>query len=232
MKSTTTKFTIIVSLILVIVGLAISFVVRASFLSVGIENINHTDDLKNLAITLEYSWGQDGNAQTLIDDLTNNQEYYINELDTAKCILIVEPTGALKQYRGSFSQTVKVVTVVKSAVDYVIEDDLITIFQYGGFTNVSGSIIYNQTSNIMYPDQMYLVFLDESELNTRANTKEFSFCNGIFACVKLTERNKQSPCVMSFNDGLESMQFCATDEILSAFERVEEAILEKYVAYE
>ena len=83
MKSTTTKFTIIVSLILVVVGLAISFVVRASFLSVGIENINHTDDLKNLAITLEYSWGQDGNAQTLIDDLTNNQEYYINKLDTA-----------------------------------------------------------------------------------------------------------------------------------------------------
>lgn len=232
MKNNIAKATILCSTLLVLIGLVLSYITSASFVSVGIDKITCTDDLQSLSIGLDYIWGADNSEEAIVNDLINNKERYIDELRSSDGIFVIEPTGAITQYRGSYSQTAKIINIAKCPKDYVQTDNIITIYQNGGFTETSAEIVFNQATNIMYPMQHYLVFLDESELNQISHANEYYFHPSIFSCIKLTEREKQSPCGFDFNAGQDSMQFCATSTVLSTFEDLEKSAIEKYNNYD
>lgn len=228
MKNTTTKLMWILSLLLVVGGLIVADITRTSFRSVGLEKIEHTDDLGKYEILVDYAWGQNDSKAT-IEDLIENRNLYIDNLKNADLVLIVEATGSLTQYNGSYAQTAKVSDIVVSSLNYLNKDDLLTIYQYGGFVEEDGKIKFTETTNNLYPGQKYLVFLDESDLNQISGGMDFYFYDSIFSCVKLTDRDKQEPCDLNFNESKETVQFCATDEVLAAFEGIEEALIDKYV---
>lgn len=93
-------------------------------------------------------------------------------------------------------------------------------------------IVFNQTSNVMYPGQYYLVFSNESEINSKTKGNDFYFIPSIFSCVKLTNREMQKPCDIDFNACSGTVQFCNSTTVLSAFERLEVDLINKYDVYE
>lgn len=74
----------------------------------------HTDYIRNLSIKLSFAWGMDGDS-SIVSKLSNNADTTIDELKNADGIYAVESTGKIIQYRGIFSQAVRVIQVIKSS---------------------------------------------------------------------------------------------------------------------
>ena len=229
MKSKTTLITAIIATILCALGLVAAFAVKSSYISLGIENISHVDDLKKMHISIEYVWGQSGEGLNIISDFLENGTFYEDELEDSEYVFVVVPTGELHQFRGSFSQTAQILQILKAPKNEITVGDTVVIFQNGGFYAHEQKIIFNQTSNIMYPENYYLVHLNESELNSTNDPKSFYFFRSIFSCINLLHREDQQECTNNdFNSNQNNNQFCISPDLLDAFMRIEGNIILKY----
>lgn len=230
MKNPTTKTLAVFSLILIIIGLVISKITTDSFVSIGLEDIRHTCDLSGLNIVVDYIWGQNNDDEAIDNDLAENIDQYLIDLSEAESVFVVKPTGLFTQYRGSYSQSAEVIEIVHSSSSFINIGDLITIYQSGGFSLWEDQVHFSQASNVLYPDQLYVVFLNESDLNNKSGNMDFYFYQSSFSCVKLTNRVLQKP-FSDFVGSTETVQFCTTDKVLAAFVNVEEAIINQYKLY-
>ena len=229
MKSKAVKIMIICTVSVLLLGVLLSFAVRSSYRSPEIAKIEYIDDLRDLSIKLSFAWGMDGDKK-IVSQLSNNTDTIIDELKNAGGIYIVEPTGKIEQYRGSFSQVVRIVQIIKPADEITTKDVEIPIFQYGGFSERNGQIEYSRESNVMYPGNQYLVFVSASEVNAVPEKKSFYFWESYFSCVKLTDRRNQTVCDdLDFHSYGDTTHFCATEEILSAFVSLENRIIETFL---
>jgi len=232
MKSKTVKIMTICTVSVLLLGVVLSFAVRNSYRSPEIAKIEHTDDLRDLSIKLSFAWGMDGDKK-IVSQLSNHADTMIEELKNADGIYIVEPTGRIEQYSGSFSQVVRIVQVIKPADERISKEDEIPIFQHGGFSERNGQIEYSRESNMMYPGNQYLVFVSASEVNAVSEKKSFYFWESYFSCVKLTNRDKQKVCNdLEFHSLMDTTHFCTSEEILSAFVLLENKIIETFLPEE
>lgn len=228
MKNKITLYIVIFLIAIFVLGAAVSVIVKNSYSSLGIEKVNDVSDLDQLDIQIEYAYGMNSEEESFCENLNNNARSYIENLEVAPVVLVVEPCGSIKQYRGSYSQEVEVREVLKCDNDNIQIDSIINIYQYGGFENHDGILTYTQMTNLMYPDNSYLVFLEESELNTYMDRNEFYYYDSIFSCIKLTGDVGKTCTSLDFNECKEIHYFCVSDRMLESILSVEQTILEEY----
>ncbi len=147
-----------------VVGISASFLTRRSYISVGIEKIHTVSDMEELGIvTAPERQEASGEAITLYGDVIDGAEYE----------LIVEPVGDFVQYRGSYAQRAKVAEVVSG--DETLVGQTIAIYHSGGLYCSHNKIKFESSLELMYPENLYHVYLNESELNEYMEEKEFYF---------------------------------------------------------
>lgn len=221
MKSKLSVFMAVFIVVCTVVGLSYTVVLRNRFTSKGIEQIETVDDLKNLDIHTNLIMTS-AEAKFVSADTT---------LEEGTSVLVVEPTGKFHQYRGSFSQEVEVISVQDGECD-VEPGELIQIYRAFGIRYrddgvINDEIIYPLYVNIMYPENRYLVFVGESELNVYLTQKEF-YVNKSYPSVINIDLEEPKPASSDFNqcEGLDI--FCATQEVADEVYEVERQILKKY----
>lgn len=172
----------IVFVAVLLIGSIASVLTRKSYASVGIEELETIYDVEKLGIQ---TW-EEG---TFIPE--EDMSSYVEALDAAASVMVVEPKEAFAQYWNSYSQEVMVKKVIRGKEE--LTGKTVTVYNIGGFKNSNGEIVYESNIGLMYPDSQYLIFLDESELNEYGSEKEFFFYDygAVGSCINLDEENLQ-----------------------------------------
>lgn len=232
MRNRNILFMCIFTMAVLFLGITVSINTKKSYISLGIENVSDVNELQNLEIQINYAYGINHDEKSFCKDLETNTEAYIEDLDTASAILLIEPLGNFKQFRGSYSQDAVVSEIIRCENNTIEVGSTITIYQYGGIENHNGILNYVQTTNLLYPDNMYLVFLEESELNTYTGKNEFYYSNSIFSSIKLNDNAAETCTSFDFNECNDIHFFCVSEKISKSILLFEDALFQKYnIAY-
>ena len=226
MKNKLTTFTAAFLALCVIVGLGYCVILRHKFPSVGIEKVHHVDDLKKLDIRNQYLMSA-GETKYVTADTSY--------LEPNTYVLVVRPTGAFHQYRGSFSQDVEVLDI-RAGSGKLEVGDKIQIFraygiQYGGGLTANGIeegvIGYTLYENVMYPEYRYLVFVQASELNRYQTRQQYYSNKGYPSVINIDAENPRAATEF-FNDCRDIDFFCTTDEAAEKVYQAQRELMAKY----
>lgn len=210
----------------IVVGLCFCVVLRNKFPSVGIEKIETVDDLENLDIKMQYIM-----TESQANRVTADTTY----LDGETYVLVVRPTGKFRQYRGSFSQEVEVLDVRAGGND-LKAGEVVQIFrsfgvQCGGgltFNGIEEGVIgYTLHENVMYPENRYLIFVEQSELNEYLTQKEFYVNKGLPAVINM-DLAVPHAAPENFNECRDIDIFCTTDAAAEKVYYVQRELMAKY----
>lgn len=215
---------LLISGVLVVIGLAVAIHARLSLTSIGIEDVASVTDLRALDIQIEYRRGQDGTAEKLREHYRTEGQQYVDMACEAPVSLVVAPLDDFHQYRGSFSQRVRVEQVVRS-VDNVQPGDEITIFRSGGLVNRDGVVTYDGTDNVLLPGQRYLVFLEPSELNSYTDEQSYSEVGTTLDIIPLNRERPPACTSTDYGTYAECPIFCADVSVVDALYDLQEMVL-------
>lgn len=217
---------LLISGVLVVIGLAVAIHARLSLTSVGIEDVASVTDLRALDVQIGYRSGQDGKAETLCTHYRTEGQQYVDMVCEAPTALVVVPLDDFHQYRGSFSQRVRVEQVIHS-MDVVKPGDEITIFRSGGLVNRSGIVTYDGTVNVLLPEQTYLVFLEPSNLNPYTDVQSYSTLGIDLAIIPLNRERPPACTSTDYSVYAECPVFCSEMSVVNALYDLQEEILER-----
>lgn len=217
---------LLISGVLVVIGLAVAIHARLSLTSVGIEDVASVTDLRALDVQIGYRSGQDGKAETLCTHYRTEGQQYVDMVCEAPTALVVVPLDDFHQYRGSFSQRVRVEQVIHS-MDVVKPGDEITIFRSGGLVNRDGIVTYDGTVNVLLPGQTYLVFLEPSNLNPYTDVQSYSTLGIDLAIIPLNRERPPACTSTDYSVYAECSVFCSEMSVVNALYDLQEEILER-----
>lgn len=218
---------LLISGVLVVIGLAVAIHARLSLTSVGIEDVASVTDLRALDVQIGYRSGQDGKAETLCTHYRTEGQQYVDMVCEAPTALVVVPLDDFHQYRGSFSQRVRVEQVIHS-MDVVKPGDEITIFRSGGLVNRDGIVTYDGTDNVLLPEQGYLVFLESSELNAYTDEQSYSELGTTLDIIPLNRERPPACTSMDYSAYAQYAVFCADASVVDALYDLQDTVLEQY----
>lgn len=224
-------FAIAFSMAMLIAGIVGGILVRGSYTSAGIEKVRTLQDLQQLDIVINCSMIGDGEEKEnlVYEHYKENADMYIEQLKDADVICVVIATGNLEFYRGSFYQEVIVKQVIEDASGSLEIDDVIKIFDYECLVSTNGRINYKDSTNLLNPDNGYLVFITESELNDIADRKNYNFIDNTFSCICLNREQEQKVCASDdFWENWGINEFFYSQKLLNQYLEIEERIIECY----
>ncbi len=99
-------------------------------------------------------------------------------------IAVASATGKLRQTEGSLGQEIHIEEVIRGG-DLVECGETGYLYQYFGFQEADGRIQYGNLLNLMQPGERYLVFLEESPLNTYQKEAAYLLASDFFGYVKI-----------------------------------------------
>lgn len=216
----------LISGILFVIGLAVAVHARLSLTSVGIEDVDSVSSLRALDIQIGYRSGQDGTAETISEHYQTEGQQYVDMACEAPVALVVAPLDDFHQYRGSFSQRVRVEQVVRSSGDIKPGNEIV-IFRTGGLVNRSGIVTYDGTVNVLLPGQTYLVFLEPSNLNPYTDVQSYSTLGIDLAIIPLNRERPPACTSTDYSVYAECSVFCSEMSVVNALYDLQEEILER-----
>ncbi len=233
-KMSKDKFNIIFFMLLIILllfSLTVAFMTKRSFNVSNIKEIDFLSSDESLRnIEIQYAWGMNGEGDDLCNDLRDNADKYIDQADGASSILIVHPAGYIRQFKGSFSQEVTVIGVIRAESDLLQPQQNIQIYQYGGFEVNNNKIYFTKTCNIMDPSSTYIVFLENSPLNEYNTASDYYLTDTIVSCINLDSMSNQLQYKQNYNfvDYIGTNHFSTSENIATSIMKLEDAVLLKY----
>jgi hypothetical protein len=151
------------SLILVAISLTVGLYCKSTFTDMGIRTMRTVEQAEKMMSTIPLLY-DDGMMETIAPELTTG------EWDQIPVIVVVKPSGKMRQYDMLNQQEAKVITSVKGGIR---KGEIILICDEGGFMAreysgepvKNGVPVYNEMMGLMKPDDEYLVFLTPNPLN-------------------------------------------------------------------
>lgn len=209
-------------LFLVIGSLVMGCLYKGAASDCGLNGVETLDDVYNLPVVLDYAWDTSNVGMIGTDYGVEN----------ATVIALIKATGRIKQYENAISQEFVVTEVIRG--DEVLSaGETGYIFEYFGFSYISGQIKYMNTLNLMQTGEEYLAFLEPSPLNSYQSMSAYTLTSSVFGYIKVSgaetttlPTNYQA---LSFA-GLSNCEFFSTcPEITEYLNRSYEDILQTYL---
>lgn len=161
-------------LFLVIGSLVMGCLHKGAASDCGLNGVETFDDVYNLPVVLDYAWDT-SNVGMIGTDYG---------VDNATIIALIKPTGHIKQYENAISQEF-IVTEVLRGEEGFSAGKTGYIFDYFGFSYISGQIKYMNTLNLMQTGEEYLAFLEPSPLNSYQNISVYTLTSSLFGYIKV-----------------------------------------------
>lgn len=148
-------------LFLLVSSVTIGILFRWNLQDCGISQISNIAEVKQCDVRLNYTWekGDEYGITSIAEEAMNGT----STIFAASIIAIVAPTGNIHQTEGSFGQEIAIKKVLYGSEDLV--GQVAYVYQNFGFSAASGRVEFLNTLNVMYPENEYLIFMDESPLN-------------------------------------------------------------------
>lgn len=228
---------ILVTLIVFMVG---QFVKSKTLVDCGILEINNVQEYNKKEFQFDTIFNE-----TDTDGFIKYKTEYVDDLQNADLIAIVKPTGNVKQYYAYLNQEVVIDTIIKG--DKSLEGIKTNIARDGGgysyyylMDEMNGkqrgnNLYYMSVSNIMQPDNEYLVFFNRILLDKYVDKNSlFNLHPVLFNCIKLNSEENDYIIADITNeykleDLLEYEFFCTSKECLKAMYDIKREILNKYL---
>lgn len=163
-------------LLLVIGSLVMGCLYKGAASDCGLNGVETLDDVYNLPVVLDYAWDTSNVGMIGTDYGVEN----------ATVIALIKPTGRIKQYEDAISQEF-VVTEVLRGEEGFSAGETGYIFEYFGFSYISGQIKYMNTLNLMQAGKEYLAFLEPSPLNSYQSMSAYTLTSSVFGYIKVSE---------------------------------------------
>lgn len=207
--------------------LVLGFFVKLNFKDSGLSEIKKFKDLDTSDIRIENPLGL-VNEELIYNQYANHQNEIIEILSNSSIIAIVTPTGNLDIGEGSLGQEFIVNESIKGNV---ANGEKGTFYLFSGFNvNERLKINYNEIVNLMNPQHKYLLFLEESQLNSYTKSRYFkSIVPPSYFCL-----SESTSTLVSKNDKLLSSYknsefFVNSPRILTELYKLKETVLNMYL---
>lgn len=214
----------------------------------GLAAVKSVADLSNLQVRINWAQGdivygvetEAGledveTASSVLEDLVNNQQDYIEQAVASDLVVLATATGDLDITDSTMGQ--------KIVVDQVLQgDDLLSagstcmVWVAYGLQVMDGEIVYRNILNLMQPGTQYLIFLENNSLNEVTGEKNFEVVSSQFGYLPVPfTPDTPLPDANRCGDYAVWAQypaFVATDEIAEARNQIVQNLLHMYGFYE
>lgn len=230
------KHVALVSIILVLLALSIGLIFKLGFKDNKIISIQSIDDIVGLNCNINQIFSDEDEFGVFQDDYISK---IADELDKASSILIVRPTGYIRQYNYTSLQQVEVIEVIRGSASAgdIIELTGTGVFsvydqKYAAMDYDNDNPIYSGFVNCMMNRHEYLVFVEDLSLNKISNVKKYWVESPFFTVLDLTSDysipvNKPVN-ELKYNDFAESEFFCQSEKMLNRLLEIKYYILNRY----
>ncbi|MBO5335560.1 MAG: hypothetical protein J6A94_00310 [Lachnospiraceae bacterium] len=227
------KFTVIAGIIVCGV-LALGFVCKSSYEDRGISSLRTVEDVEALNCNVNQIFTKEDVEQFLPD-----VEEMLEGLSEDADIYIVKPLNHLRQYNFTLTQDVEVVEVLQGDA---LEKETVRIVSNGGIYDQKYGVyeydnsapIYFGLTNLLFPENEYLVFLEPLKTNAYYEVKHYNPADALFFAFNLTcdESTPISGGVneIAYNDFGRSEFLCDSEETLEHLQSFKKEVIEKAVS--
>lgn len=224
---------------LLFVTLIFGIVFRFQLKDYGIAGMKTMEDIPD-GVRLSYVYGMQPKDEEIYTEEELGRNTGWRGMDTAPVIAIVTPTGAIEQSVGSFGQEIKVRKVLRGEESlsegekvYFYKPEGFSYKEYEEYEHRDPTLQFEDFTNIMQEGYEYLIFMEESSLNSYQKTKAFCDIPGTFDYIrtdgtktKTLDEDYQS---YDFKDLKEYEFFSISDKITDTLNSVKQEILEEYL---
>lgn len=214
----------------------------------GLAAVKSVADLSNLQVRIEWAQGDTmygveteagledvETASSVLEDLVNNQQKYIEQAAASDLVVLATATGDLDITDSTTGQ--------KIVVDQVLRgDDLLSagstciVWVDYGLQVLDGTITYRNIQNLMQPETQYLIFLENNSLNEISGEKNFRLVSNQFGYLPVPFTPDialpDSARCGDYAVWAQYPAFVATDEIAEARNQIVQNLLQMYGFYE
>ena len=173
-------------------------------------------------------------AALALEDLTGNQQQYVQEMLAADLAVLATATGELDITSSTLGQEIVVERVLQG--NGLDAGSTCTVWQEYGLQVIDGEIAYNNVLNLMQPGKQYLIFLTDQSLNRVSDDRNYLVASTWFGYLPVPF----SPDVALPDDSRYDLYaewadypaFLATPEIAQARNAITVELLQHYGLYE
>jgi len=228
------KFTVIAGIIVCGV-LALGFVCKSSYEDRGISSLRTVEDVEALNCNVNQIFTKEDVEQFLPD-----VEEMLEGLSEDAGIYIVKPLNHLQQYNFTLTQDVEVVEVLQGDA---LEKETVRIVSNGGIYDQKYGVyeydnsapIYFGLTNLLFPENEYLVFLEPLKTNAYYEVKHYNPADALFFAFNLTcdESTPVSGGVneIAYNDFGRSEFLCDSEETLEHLQSFKKEVITAVFVY-
>lgn len=214
----------------------------------GLAAVKSVADLSNLQVRIEWAQGdivygvetEAGledveTAASVLEDLINNQQDYIEQAAASDLIVLATATGDLDITDSTVGQKIIVDRVIQGN-DLLSAGSTCMVWADYGLQVLDGMITYRNIQNLMQPETQYLIFLENNPLNEVSGEKNFRLVSNQFGYlpVPFTPDIPLADSVRcdDYAAWAQYPAFVATDEIAEARNQIVQNLLRMYGFYE
>lgn len=214
------------------IALMLGLVCRNSYTNKGICEIGTIEDVRELDCNVNQIFTED-TVELFISDITESMESLEAQCD----IYVVEPINSLKQNNFTMIQSVRVTEVIRGDA---VEGEDINIVTSGGIYDSkykyheyeNNRPIFYGLMNLLYPQNVYLVFLDPLGTNQYADVKSYYYTFPILSAFNVSSDesvvNGGNIEDMHYNDFGSSEFLCDSQYTLACLLEFKREVLRKY----
>lgn len=214
----------------------------------GLADVKSVADLSNLQVRIEWAQGDTvygveteagledvETASSVLEDLSNNKQNYIEEAATSDVIVLATASGDLDITDSTIGQRIRVDQVLQGN-DLLSAGSTCMVWADYGLQVLDGTITYRNIQNLMQPETQYLIFLENNSLNKVSGQKNFRLVSNQFGYLPIPF-TPDVPLADSvrcddYAAWAQYPAFVATDEIAEARNQIVQNILQMYGFYE
>lgn len=174
--------------VLTISALLMGLIGKHSFRDNGVMGIRTLEDVRMLDCNVNQIFTRK-DVDAFINDLSVT---FSKNLPDNTNVLIVKPTNNIRQYDFTMTQEVKIIEVLTGSAD---KGSLVELVADGGvydqkykYHNYENSRpIYFAMMNIMFPDNLYLVFVNALNINNYTETMRYRMAFSLISAFNITD---------------------------------------------
>lgn len=214
----------------------------------GLAAVKSVADLSNLQVRIEWAQGdivygvetevglEDvETASSVLEDLVNNKQNYIEQAAASDLVVLATATGDLDITDSTVGQKI-VVDQVLQGNNLLSAGSTCIVWADYGLQVLDGTITYRNIQNLMQPETQYLIFLENNSLNEVSGEKNFRLVSNQFGYLPVPFMPDialaDSVRCGDYAVWAQYPAFLATDEIAEARNQIVQNLLQMYRFYE
>ena len=222
--------------VLTISALLMGLIGKHSFRDNGVMGIRTLEDVRMLDCNVNQIFTRK-DVDAFINDLSVT---FSKNLPDNTNVLIVKPTNNIRQYDFTMTQEVKIIEVLTGSAEKGSLVELVAgggvydqRYKYIGDNYKNSRPIYFGMMNIMFPDNLYLVFVNALNANNYTDTMRYRMAFSLFSAFNITDDYSipidKSANVISYNDFDNSEFLCESYDTLEKLLKFKQQVIDQFL---